>query len=214
MLLWLSNISFSQEAMKGKTEGASKPLTQAEINAILAKVKALPAEAVKKDEVAVIETKFGRIVFKFFPEVAPNHCANFKKLATAGYYDGTTFHRVIPGFMIQGGDILTRDANRANDGTGGPGYTINAEFSNTPHVRGTVSMARATDPNSAGSQFFICVADAPHLNGQYSVFGQVIEGMKVVDQIVKAPRDARDNPQEPIVMTRVYVTTKDKLKAK
>jgi peptidyl-prolyl cis-trans isomerase B (cyclophilin B) len=149
---------------------------------------------------AVIETKFGNIELKFFPDVAPTHVKNFIDLAKKGFYDGTTFHRVIPGFMIQGGDPNSKDPDRSRHGLGGPGYTIKAEFSDKPHKRGTLSMARAANPDSAGSQFFICVADAPFLNRQYSVFGEVVSGMDVVDKIVSQPRDAADNPRERIEM--------------
>lgn len=147
---------------------------------------------------AVIETKFGNIELKFFPEVAPNHVNNFIELAKKGFYDGTTFHRVIPGFMIQGGDPNSKNADKATHGMGGPGYTVKAEFNSRPHKRGILSMARAADPNSAGSQFFICVADAPFLDRQYTVFGEVVSGMDVVDKIVSQPRDPRDNPNERI----------------
>jgi peptidyl-prolyl cis-trans isomerase B (cyclophilin B) len=151
---------------------------------------------------AVIETKFGEIEIELLPEKAPGHVENFVDLAKKGFYDGTTFHRVIPGFMIQGGDPNTRDAkgSRAMHGTGGPGYTIKAEFNDTAHRRGVVSMARAQDPNSAGSQFFICVADSGFLDRQYSAFGRVVRGMEVADRIVNAARDARDNPNERIEM--------------
>src|SRR5271169_1300933 len=146
---------------------------------------------------ATLETKFGNITLKFFPDVAPVHVKNFIDLAKKGVYNNTVFHRVIPGFMIQGGDPISKDpAKRQAYGTGGPGYTIPAEFSDLPHKRGTLSMARANDPNSAGSQFFICVADAPFLNRQYSVFGEVVSGMDVVDKIVSQPRDTNDNPNE------------------
>ncbi|MBI5100708.1 MAG: peptidylprolyl isomerase [Nitrospirae bacterium] len=154
---------------------------------------------------AVIETKFGNITLKFFPDVAPNHVNNFIELAKKGFYDGTTFHRVIPGFMIQGGDPKSKDHNKAGHGTGGPGYTVNAEFSDKPHKKGTLSMARSSDPNSAGSQFFICVGDAPFLNGQYTVFGEVVSGMDVADKIVNTPRDKRDNPNERVEM-KVKIT--------
>ena len=166
------------------------------------KSKIFTKEEIKKmaDTKAVIETKFGNIELKFFPDVAPNHVNNFIELAKKGFYDGTTFHRVIPGFMIQGGDPNSKNANKATHGTGGPGYTVKAEFSDKPHKRGTLSMARAADPNSAGSQFFICVADAPFLNKQYTVFGEVVSGMDVVDKIVSQPRDPRDNPNERIEM--------------
>lgn len=147
---------------------------------------------------AIIETKFGNIELKFFPEVAPNHVNNFIELAKNGFYDGTIFHRVIPGFMIQGGDPKSKEIRKAAHGTGGPGYTLKAEFNDKPHKRGTLSMARMASPDSAGSQFFICVADAPSLNKQYTVFGEVVAGMDVVDKIVSQPRDSRDNPNERI----------------
>ncbi len=150
---------------------------------------------------AVLETKFGKITLKFFPDSAPGHVKNFLDLAKKGVYDNTVFHRVIPGFMIQGGDPISKDpAKRRAYGTSGPGYTIPAEFSDRSHKRGTLSMARSNDPNSAGSQFFICVADSPFLNKQYTVFGEVVSGMEVVDKIVSQPRDASDNPTERIEM--------------
>ena len=151
-------------------------------------------------QIAVIETNFGNIVIQLFPDVAPGHVENFVKLAQDGFYDGSTFHRVIPGFMIQGGDPNSKDEDRSNDGQGGPGYTINAEFSDVPHKRGILSMARAQDPNSAGSQFFIVVADSNFLDGQYTVFGEVIEGMDVADKIVNVERDGMDNPLEKVTM--------------
>jgi peptidyl-prolyl cis-trans isomerase B (cyclophilin B) len=166
------------------------------------KSKKFTQEEIRKmaDTRAVIETKFGNIELKFFPEVAPNHVNNFIELAKKGFYDGTIFHRVIPGFMIQGGDPNSRNANKATHGTGGPGHTVKAEFNDKPHKRGILSMARAADPNSAGSQFFICVADAPFLDKQYTVFGEVVSGMDAVDKIVSQPRDPRDNPNERIEM--------------
>jgi peptidyl-prolyl cis-trans isomerase B (cyclophilin B) len=151
---------------------------------------------------AVIETKFGEIEMEFLPDQAPGHVKNFLDLARKGFYDGTTFHRVIPGFMIQGGCPNTRDAksSKSMHGTGGPGHTIKAEFNETSHKRGVVSMARSNDPNSAGSQFFVCVADATFLDRQYTAFGRVVRGMEVADKIVNAPRDGRDNPNERIDM--------------
>jgi peptidyl-prolyl cis-trans isomerase B (cyclophilin B) len=149
---------------------------------------------------AIIETKFGNITLKFFPEVAPGHVKNFIDLAKKGLYDGTTFHRVIPGFMIQGGDPNSKNADKSSHGMGGPGYTIKAEFNDKPHKRGTLSMARAQSPDSAGSQFFICVKDASFLDRQYTVFGEVESGMDVADKIVSQPRDARDNPNDRIEM--------------
>ena len=158
------------------------------------------------DPIAVIETTYGIIVIQLFPDVAPAHVDNFVRLANEGYYDGTTFHRVIPGFMIQGGDPNSKDDDRSNDGQGGhsangPNTFVNAEFSqDLTHKRGILSMARAQDPNSAGSQFFIVVADSNFLDRQYSIFGEVIEGMDVVDKIVNVKKDSADNPLEKITM--------------
>ena len=150
---------------------------------------------------AVISTTFGDITLKFYPEVAPNHVQSFLELSEKGFFDGTVFHRVIPGFVIQGGDPLSKDPDRSLHGTGGPGFQLKAEFSNKPHKRGTLSMARSASPDSAGSQFFICVAEATSLNGQYTVFGEVTSGMEVVDEIVSQPRDERDNPLDRIEIT-------------
>ena len=155
---------------------------------------------VSAQEIAVIETKFGKIEVQFFKDKAPGHVKNFKDLAKKGFYDGTIFHRVIPGFMIQGGDPNTKSDNRSNHGMGGPGYSIKAEFNDTPHKRGILSMARSQDPNSAGSQFYIVVKDSAFLDGQYTAFGKVLSGMTVADQIINAPRDRKDNPKERIEM--------------
>ena len=181
LALVLGLMTFAQAQMKGK--------------------KFTPEEIKKMSETkAVIETKFGNIELKFFPEVAPGHVNNFIELAKKGFYDGTTFHRVIPGFMIQGGDPNTKNPDRTKHGMGNPGYTIKAEFNDKRHTRGILSMARAQDPDSAGSQFFICVANAPSLDGKYSVFGEVTSGVDVVDKIVNQPRDRRDNPNDRIEM--------------
>lgn len=144
---------------------------------------------------------WGELVLKFFPDIAPNHVKNFLDLARKQFYDGTTFHRVIPGFMIQGGDPNSKGQDRASHGMGGPGHRIKAEFNSKPHKRGVLSMARANDPDSAGSQFFICVADANFLDWQYTAFGEVVSGMEVADRIVSAKRDGRDNPLERIEIT-------------
>jgi peptidyl-prolyl cis-trans isomerase B (cyclophilin B) len=164
--------------------------------------KKFTAEEIKKmsETTAIIATNLGNIELKFFPEVAPNHVKNFVDLAKKGFYDGTIFHRVIPGFMIQGGDPNSKNPDKSRHGMGGPGDTVKAEFNDKPHKRGTLSMARAQDPDSAGSQFFICVADAAFLNKQYTVFGEVVSGMQVADKIVNQPRDKRDNPNERIEM--------------
>ncbi len=146
--------------------------------------------------IGVIETVHGTIKLEFFDDKASGHVKNFKDLAGKGFYDGTTFHRVIPGFMIQAGDPNSKTDDRSSHGSGGPGYTIDAEFNDVKHERGILSMARSQDPNSAGSQFFICVKDAFFLDGQYTAFGKVIEGMDVADKIVDEPRDSNDNPKE------------------
>jgi peptidyl-prolyl cis-trans isomerase B (cyclophilin B) len=156
-------------------------------------------------EIAVIETTHGTIKLEFFEDKAPGHVKNFKDLANKNFYDGTTFHRVIPGFMIQGGDPNSKSDNRSSHGTGGPGYSIDAEFNDTKHERGVLSMARSQDPNSAGSQFFICVKDAFFLDSQYTAFGKVIEGMDVADKIVNEPRDSNDNPEEKMEMKSVSI---------
>jgi|TARA_B100001939_G_scaffold223702_1_gene192495 cyclophilin family peptidyl-prolyl cis-trans isomerase len=171
-------------------------------------------ESVMDKEIAVISTKFGDIKLEFFDEIAPKHVESFKLHAQNGYYDGTIFHRVIPGFMIQGGDPLSKSEDKSRHGTGGnaakyfgigdenseSSWDLPAEFSATPHERGILSMARSQNPDSGGSQFFICVADARFLDNQYTVFGKVVSGMDVVDSIVNAPRDARDNPDDRIEM--------------
>ncbi len=154
---------------------------------------------------ANIETNFGKISFKLIPESAPETVRNFEKLARDGFYDGTLFHRVIPGFMIQGGDPNTKTDNKGSWGQGGPGYSIKAEFSSRSHLRGIVSMARSQDPDSAGSQFFIVTADSTFLDRQYTVFGEVTEGMDVVDKIVNLKRDGNDCPLEKTLMISVSV---------
>lgn len=153
---------------------------------------------------ATLSTKHGDIDIEFFPEVAPKHVENFIKLAKDGFYDGTTFHRVIPGFMIQGGCPNTKKGQaKGPAGTGGPGWNVKAEFNKTSHKRGIVSMARSQDPDSAGSQFFICVADSDFLDGQYTAFGKVVSGMEAADKIVSENRDFKDMP-----FTRVEMTVK------
>jgi peptidyl-prolyl cis-trans isomerase B (cyclophilin B) len=144
---------------------------------------------------------WGDIVLRFYPDVAPNHVNNFIRLATEKFYDGCTFHRVIPGFMIQGGDPNSKKADRSSHGMGGPGYHIKAEFNSRPHKRGVLSMARANDPDSAGSQFFICVADSHFLDWKYTAFGEVVSGMELADRIANVKRDGRDNPLERVEMT-------------
>ena len=161
-------------------------------------------------EIAVIKTSEGEMVLEFYPDVAPNHVENFKKLARKGFYDGTCFHRVIKGFMIQGGDPHTKDeAKKATWGQGGPGYTINAEFNSKPHVRGTLSMARTPDPNSAGSQFFICHGDPRQLDKQYTVFGKLIKGDDVLEKIATTPTEGPDRPVKRVNIDSIKIVPAD-----
>ena len=180
----------------------------------------------RDQKVAIISTKFGDMVVEFFPDVAPKHVENFQILSEEGYYNGTTFHRVIPGFMIQGGDPNSKDLDRMNDGTGGragkffgigrendpESWTVPAEFNDTPHQRGTLSMARSQNIDSGSSQFFICHDNAPFLDGQYTVFGQLISGIEVVDEIVNSERDPRDNPLDRVEMTVSLVDKSEAIK--
>jgi peptidyl-prolyl cis-trans isomerase B (cyclophilin B) len=146
------------------------------------------AKSPATNEVALIDTTEGEMVVAFWPEAAPNTVANFKKLAGQGFYDGTCFHRIVKGFMVQGGDPLTKDpAAKDRWGTGGPGYSINAEFNDHSHQLGVLSMARSSDPNSAGSQFFICDGDASFLDHQYTAFGHLIKGGDVLQKIADTP---------------------------
>ncbi len=159
---------------------------------------------------AVIETNLGNIELRFFPDVAPKHVENFLTLAESGFYDGTIFHRVIPGFMIQGGDPNTKGTDKSIYGQGGPDHSVKAEFSKRSHKRGILSMARSQNPDSAGSQFFIVVQDSTFLDGQYTVFGEVVSEMDVADKIVSQKKDARDNPLERIEMKVRVLSPEDK----
>ncbi len=191
-------------------------------DATLASTKAAPAAATpattpsaaqptdqtkdNTNEVAVIKTSYGEMVIAFWPDVAPNTVANFKKLARQGFYDKTAFHRIMKGFMIQGGDPNTKDpAKEAMYGMGDPGYKIKAEFNPRPHVRGVLSMARSNDPDSAGSQFFICLGDASFLNNKYTAFGQVIKGDDVLGKLgdVAVGPSASGEPSKPLARQEV-----------
>jgi cyclophilin family peptidyl-prolyl cis-trans isomerase len=158
-----------------------------------------------KDQVAELHTTAGEIDIRFFPDVAPNHVKNFIDLAQKGFYNGTKFHRVIPGFMVQGGDPNTKSGDMSSWGIGGSGKNVAAEFNTVSHKRGIVSMARAQDPNSASSQFFIVVKDSPFLDRQYTVFGVVTKGMDVADKIVSAPRGESDRPNNPTTITKIVI---------
>ena len=188
----------------------------------------------KSVDLTVFETDYGPMVIRFFENDAPKHVESFKTLAGEGYFDGTTFHRVVPGFVIQGGDPNSRDDDRFNDGMGGragkfygigkeddpDSWLLPAEFNNRSHIRGTVSMARSMDENSAGSQFFICMDSLPQLNNKYTVFGQIIQGEEVLDSIVSVDTPKKlnpnyhlpdgDNPIDPVQM-KVRITTDKEL---
>jgi len=202
----------SNELEKSMTH---ETLTTEQIEAIMEEVSVMDMPTIEADEVAVMETSLGKIVIEFDVVNAPVHAANFKKLVMAGYYDGISFHRVIPGFMIQGGDINSRDDNPNNDGIGGPGYTIAAEIHNL-HKKGTLAAARtggASNPErrSSGSQFYICHVDIPHLDGEYTAYGQVIDGLDVIDKIAAVKTGPSDRPIEDVRINRLYMTTRSEL---
>ena len=155
---------------------------------------------------AIIKTSFGNIKFNLLPDIATETVRNFSQLVKSGFYNGTLFHRIIPGFMIQGGDPNTKDPDKSTWGQGGPGYNLKAEFNSRSHLRGIISMARANDPDSAGSQFFIVTSDSTFLDRQYTVFGEVVDGMEVADKIVNLPRDANDCPKQEAKMLEVIVS--------
>jgi len=164
-------------------------------------------------EVAVIKTGEGTMVIEFWPDVAPKTVENFKTLAKKGFYDGTCFHRVIKGFMIQGGDPLTKDASQEQRwGTGGPGYTIKAEFNDRHHDRGVISMARTNDPDSAGSQFFICHGSPSQLDHQYTAFGKLIKGDDVLEKIATTPTHPPDRPDKRVVIESIKIVPADSVK--
>ena len=165
------------------------------------------------NEVAVIKTSEGDIVVQFWTDAAPNTVENFKKLAHQGFYDGTIFHRIVKGFMIQGGDPLTKDdSKQASWGTGDPGYKIQAEFNKKSHERGVLSMARSQDPNSAGSQFFICHGAPKFLDGQYTAFGKLIKGDDVLEKIATTKTGPNDRPEKRMNVESIKIVPADSLK--
>jgi peptidyl-prolyl cis-trans isomerase B (cyclophilin B) len=171
-----------------------------------------------QNEVAVFKTSEGEMVAEFWPDVAPNTVENFKKLAKQGFYDGTAFHRIIKGFMAQGGDPLTKDPSKeARWGTGDPGYKIKAEFNKRPHERGVLSMARSMDPDSAGSQFFLCFGKVSQLDGQYTTFGKIIKGDEVLDKLANVPvttsnSGERSKPVNRVALESVKIVPADSVK--
>ena len=193
--------------------GCAEETNKTETPKLVAKEDAKPTNAPAVKEVAVLKTSEGEMVLEFYPEVAPNHVENFKKLAKKGFYDGTAFHRVIKGFMIQGGDPNTKDeAKKDSWGQGGPGYTIKAEFNKKPHVRGTLSMARTPDPDSAGCQFYICHGAPSFLDGQYTVFGQLIKGDDVLEKIATTATEGSDRPVKRMNIESIKIVPADSIK--
>src|SRR5438067_4062006 len=162
--------------------------------------------SIQPDEVAVIKTSAGEMVLQFWPDVAPKTVENFKSLAKKGFYNGTAFHRIVKGFMVQGGDPLTKDPNREDEwGTGDPGYKVKAEFNDRSHQRGVLSMARSSHPDSAGSQFFICLGDAKFLDRNYTAFGKVIKGDEVLGKIGETPVKSGNSGEKSKPLTRIAV---------
>lgn len=193
----------STSSTSSRTKSSSKPSVK----------KAPPIPALQPgDEIVVIETEgFGKVKLQLFSDIAPKHVENFKKLINQGFYNGLAFHRVMPNLIIQGGDPTTKGDDRSKWGMGEPGQpTVEAEFSDRPFIKGTLGAARASDPNSASSQFFICVSPYPDWNGQYTNFGQVIEGLNNVQIMSNAPKDDRDLVKDKIVMKRVYLEKYEK----
>ena len=182
------------------------------------KLKPSPTMSTNTKEVAVIKTSEGEMVAEFWTDVAPNTVENFKKLATSGFYDGTAFHRIVKGFMIQGGDPNTKDlAKESSYGTGGPGYKVKAEFNEKLHDKGVLSMARSGDPDSAGSQFFVVLGRAPHLDRQYTAFGKLIKGEDVLTKIGDTPVVAgnggeRSKPTKRVTVESIKIVPADSVK--
>jgi peptidyl-prolyl cis-trans isomerase B (cyclophilin B) len=188
------------------TAFADEPKTNSQTNASM-------SNSPNTNEVAVITTTEGEMVVEFWPDVAPKTVENFKTLAKKGFYDGTAFHRVIKGFMIQGGDPLTKDASKEDVwGTGGPGYQIKAEFNDKSHVRGVISMARSNDPDSAGSQFFICHGNPTFLDHQYTAFGKLIKGDDVLEKIGTTPTHPPDRPDKRIGVVSIKIVPHDSIR--
>jgi cyclophilin family peptidyl-prolyl cis-trans isomerase len=201
-------VACSPGGEQATTETASVATTATETEATTPGAAAAQEEkpmSEYENKVAELQTSEGEIHIRFFPGEAPGHVRNFIDLAQKGFYNGTKFHRVIPGFMIQGGDPNTIKGDPSTWGTGGADNNINQEFSEISHRRGIVSMARANHPDSASSQFFIVVKDSTFLDRQYTVFGEVTKGMDVVDKIVAAPKGANDRPNNPVSITGIVI---------
>jgi cyclophilin family peptidyl-prolyl cis-trans isomerase len=208
LLFALAACSQTGDTANGRTDSAttatettaSEPATT---SAAPPPVQEKPMSAYE-NKVAELHTTAGQINLRFFPDVAPNHVKNFIDLAEQGFYNGTKFHRVIAGFMIQGGDPNTKGGDPSSWGTGGSSNNVRAEFNSITHKRGILSMARSQSPDSASSQFFIVVADSNFLDNKYTVFGQVTQGMDIADAIV-ASAAGRERPEQPVTITKVVV---------
>jgi peptidyl-prolyl cis-trans isomerase B (cyclophilin B) len=202
-LIWLctlASLAIGVAETRGQEKKETTPMTT-------------PMTESNKKEVAVIKTSEGEMVAEFWPDVAPKTVENFKKLAKSGFYDGTAFHRVIRGFMIQGGDPLTKDESKQGSwGTGDPGYKIQAEFNKKPHEKGVLSMARSQDPNSAGSQFFICHGEPRFLDGQYTAFGKLIKGEDVLEKIATTKTGPNDRPEKRMNVESIKIVPADSVK--
>lgn len=205
ILLLIFSLAGCKKEMKGENAGAESSKTEALADTLKSKVPADTTEKIVRDKnpIVVIETDFGNIELELFWKKTPQTALNFLRLAHQGFYDGLIFHRVIPDFVVQGGDPR-------GDGTGGPGYMIPFEEADTKHLRGSLGMARSQDLNSAGSQFYICLKDLPSLDRKYVVFGKVVKGMEVVDKIAQVKTDPVDKPLEKVVMKKVYEKTEEK----
>lgn len=214
--LMLGMVHARAEEAKKETTEPKKENTEAKKETAEAKKPETKQEntpTVNTNEVAVIKTTEGEMVIEFWPEVAPKTVENFKTLAKKGFYDGTCFHRVIKGFMIQGGDPLTKDpAQEARWGTGGPGYQVKAEFNERNHDRGVISMARSQDPNSAGSQFFICHGNPRFLDRQYTAFGKLIKGDDVLEKIGTTSTHPPDRPDKRMGVESIKIVPADSVK--
>ncbi len=200
----------SQSPTPSSTDSTAKTDSQTALSVRSEDKKTAPSDTA---EVAVIKTTEGEMVVEFWPDVAPKTVENFKKLAKEGFYDGTAFHRVIPGFMIQGGDPLTKDpAKEPKWGTGDPGYKIKGEFSDRSHQRGVLSMARSNDPDSAGSQFFICHGNPTQLDHQYTTFGKLIKGDDVLEKIATTPTHPTDRPDKRMGVESIKIVAANSVK--
>lgn len=201
------NQTQNQQQTQTQQQNTQTQNTQKKTDSMTTKTDSTDSKSTDESNIVVLKTSMGDIEIELFEKEAPKHVANFKKLVNSGFYEGTTFHRVIPGFMIQGGDPNSKDNDRSNDGQGGPGYTVPAEI-NAKHVKGSLAGARMGDQvnpkrESSGSQFYIVTGEASHLDGQYTVYGKVIKGLDIALKIENVKRDAMDNPIDKVTIKKV-----------